>query len=343
MKTSLERDDEKMKRKNGFTLIELLAVIVILAIIALIAVPVVMNIIGKANKSAFKDSAYGILKAGELFYTDQLLENAGLMLDKTFNFPDDIDGLEFKGSKPSKGYMTVNSKGQVSMEITNGKYCVTKGFEDEDVQIKEDDGNCGLSSGGNTSNKLLELATEKEFTKADGSAYDEPLVTIPECATSGVCEPGTAFAIKVNDTETYKFYVLSDTGKEVTLIMDRNLGESVEWINTEDYGDSTVKNDKGPLTALRVLKDRTSGWTNIPEYSYTLKNDKTPEDGEYTYSDITGDLVTAVRARLPKFSELNASMIVDVYGVPSILPSWLYDNLYSTGDTNGHDYWTSTA
>ena len=60
MKTKLERV-KIMKRNKGFTLIELLAVIVILAIIALIAVPVVMNIIDKANKSAFKDSAYGIL------------------------------------------------------------------------------------------------------------------------------------------------------------------------------------------------------------------------------------------------------------------------------------------
>ena len=64
-----------MKRKNGFTLIELLAVIVILAIIALIAVPVVMNIITRARQSASADTAYSVLKAAELFYTNQLLEN----------------------------------------------------------------------------------------------------------------------------------------------------------------------------------------------------------------------------------------------------------------------------
>ncbi|MEG2847894.1 MAG: prepilin-type N-terminal cleavage/methylation domain-containing protein, partial [Bacilli bacterium] len=57
---------------KGFTLIELLAVIVILAIIALIAVPFIMNIIDKAKKSAFEDSAYGILKASELYYADNL-------------------------------------------------------------------------------------------------------------------------------------------------------------------------------------------------------------------------------------------------------------------------------
>ena len=43
-------------KKQGFTLIELLAVIVILAIIALIAVPLVLNIISDAKKSADKRS-----------------------------------------------------------------------------------------------------------------------------------------------------------------------------------------------------------------------------------------------------------------------------------------------
>ena len=93
----------KRKNKSGFTLIELLAVIVILAIIALIAVPVVMNIITKSRKSAFKDSAYGIIKAGELYYADRLLEPEGMTEDKTFTFPSDAAGLDIKGNKPSGG------------------------------------------------------------------------------------------------------------------------------------------------------------------------------------------------------------------------------------------------
>ena len=81
------------KKQKAFTLIELLAVIVILAIIALIAVPTVMNIINRAQKSAFKDSAYGMLKAGELYYTNMLLEPAGMTSDKMFTFPNNIEGL----------------------------------------------------------------------------------------------------------------------------------------------------------------------------------------------------------------------------------------------------------
>lgn len=53
--------------KKGFTLIEVLAVIVILAVIALITVPLIMNVLDKAKKGAFEDSAYGIIKAKELY------------------------------------------------------------------------------------------------------------------------------------------------------------------------------------------------------------------------------------------------------------------------------------
>ena len=107
-----------MKSNKGFTLIELLAVIVILAIIALIAVPVVMNIISKANKSAFKDSAYGLLKAGESYYTSELLEDAeGITEDVTFTFPNNIEGLEFQGSKPTGGTMTVRKDGKNGFQI----------------------------------------------------------------------------------------------------------------------------------------------------------------------------------------------------------------------------------
>ena len=57
--------------------------------------------------------------------------------DKTFTFPNDAIELEIKGSKPTGGSMTVNKYGKVEMAITNGKYCVTKGYEDEDVTISD--------------------------------------------------------------------------------------------------------------------------------------------------------------------------------------------------------------
>ena len=68
------------------------------------------------------------------------LENAYTNIIEALNNLNDIEGLEFKGSKPSKGSMTVRKDGKVSMAISNGKYCVTKGFEDEDVMMIADNG-----------------------------------------------------------------------------------------------------------------------------------------------------------------------------------------------------------
>jgi len=132
-----------MKRnKKGFTLIELLAVIVILAIIALIAVPVIMNIIDKANKSAFKDTAYGIISAGELYFAERQLDLNGMIEEKTFIFP--TNEIDIKGEVPAGTILKVNTKGQISLVTSNGRYCITKGYEDTDVTVTEGVENCKI-------------------------------------------------------------------------------------------------------------------------------------------------------------------------------------------------------
>ena len=101
---------KKRKTMKGFTLIELLAVIVILAIIALIAVPVIMNIINSANKSAFKDTAYGIIDAGELYFAEQQLDVNGMIEDETINLSDTTNTLGLKGEIP-EGSITISKEG----------------------------------------------------------------------------------------------------------------------------------------------------------------------------------------------------------------------------------------
>ena len=362
MKQRLEGGNN-MKKKKGFTLIELLAVIVILAIIALIAVPVVMNIINRANKSAFKNSAYGLLKAGELFYTDKLLETAGLMEDKVFTFPNDIEGLEFQGSKPSKGSMTVNKDGKISMTITNGKYCVTKGFEDDDVTITDDVTNCGLlndessngssSNGGNTSKTLATLATNS--TTIEG----EETIEVPDCIINKTkCEAGTPVAVEVAPNLVYKFYVLNDdiTKNEVTLIMDRNLGEKVGWASKTDYNDDanygiSGNNNKGPITALNYLNSQTKDWGNIPLVEeYTYNNNLNGTTNEYGYQKLeikngVGKLISqdgttiteiigASRTRLLTYEEYNTIKTNNL----NVAPNWIYGNL---SEIDG--YWLLTA
>jgi prepilin-type N-terminal cleavage/methylation domain-containing protein len=129
-----------MKNNKGFTLIELLAVIVILAIIALIATPLIMNVIDDAKKGAFKNTAYGIVSASELKYAQGYFnEEEGELI---FTYEDgvensNVDGkkLEYKGTKPQNGTIVVNSKGQISVAIHDGKYCAQKTFDDSVVSI----------------------------------------------------------------------------------------------------------------------------------------------------------------------------------------------------------------
>ena len=109
----------------GFTLIELLAVIIILGIIALITIPLVINIVEKSKKEAFKNSAYGIIKSGELYYSNKLLEVEEMKEDVTFTFPEAKE-LEIKGKKPTSGNMIVTKEGKIELAITNGKWCATK-------------------------------------------------------------------------------------------------------------------------------------------------------------------------------------------------------------------------
>ena len=307
-----------MKRnKSGFTLIELLAVIVILAIIALIAVPVVMNIITKSRKSAFKDSAYGIIKAGELYYADRLLEPEGMTEDKTFTFPNEVAGLDLKGSKPSSGSVIVTKEGKVAIGVTDGKYCITKGFEDADVTVTEDVENCEFP-------KLPIMTSENSCIQAGNT-----------CSADDI-KAGITVNVKVNDEQTEKFYVLADDGNKVTLILNRNLGNNVAW-----YADAS-DNSYGPITALTALQDRTSTWTNLPEMTI---NTFDYDDGREDVS--LGDNKSfTMYVRLPKYSEISAVKTAN----GGTMPKWLHINLWGTGDdtkdSNGYykyGYWTSTV
>ena len=118
--------------KKGFTLIELLAVIVILAVIALIATPVIMNAISNAKQGAWKDAAYGIIKATENVYaknfsevTDQVdtffLYESGVMT----SYPSGKT-IDYKGSVPQDGGIVLHADGSVTLAIHDGENCAVK-------------------------------------------------------------------------------------------------------------------------------------------------------------------------------------------------------------------------
>ena len=300
------------KRTKGFTLIELLAVIVILAIIALIAVPVIMNIINKANKSAFKDTAYGVISAGELYFAERQLEPNGMLEDVTITLPDATNTLGLKGDIP-EGSITISKEGKTALAVQNGRYCITKGFDDKDVTVTED------------------------YEECKNPGEPEPIMTSENaCVTSGTCsqddiKAGIKVNVKVNDKKAYDFYVIADNGTELTLLMSENLGDNVAWYK------NTYNNSKGPTTALAELKTRTSDWTNIPERDYVYSDD----GGGNKYKSFT----ETMRARMITYTE--AENIRNANN--GTTPNWMYVNLKNTGsntDSLGNDkagYWTSAA
>lgn len=97
-----------MKNKKGFTLIELLAVIVILAIIALIATPIVIGVINNAREKSVVNSAYGVVDAAKLYYTESLLESTQVASGS-------VASLNISGTKPSAGTWAIASDGQVTI------------------------------------------------------------------------------------------------------------------------------------------------------------------------------------------------------------------------------------
>ena len=133
--------------KKGFTLIELLAVIVILAIIALIATPIVLNIIEDSKKSAFKQTGNGIVDAAEYYYMKEMSDGAKPTENKVFTFNGSttgLEGLEFDGEIPKEGTLTVDVNGKVELVAHNNQYCITKGYNENEVSIKKYAGECRL-------------------------------------------------------------------------------------------------------------------------------------------------------------------------------------------------------
>lgn len=192
-----------MKRKNGFTLIEVLTVIIVLAIIALIAVPVIMGLVGKAQKSAFTDSAYALVKAGDLLYSTNEMEGA-ILERKTFTFPNDTEDLDVKGELPTGGEMKVYENGEIAMAVTNGKYCATKKYGSKEVVVTEDTENCELPK--------LELGDIIYF---DPTLGEKGML----CTEGDYLEKNSKTGHKEG---CMRWYVYNSDGNESKLILDHN-------------------------------------------------------------------------------------------------------------------------
>lgn len=134
-----------MNKEKGFTLIELLAVIVILAIIALISTPIIIGVIEKARKGAFEDSAYGVLDAGKIYFTERL-GDTNAFSKTTFDFSESVNDLKIAGEKPAGGLLSLDDTGRSALAIwdKDKKWCAVKGYDEEKITIREYQDECSL-------------------------------------------------------------------------------------------------------------------------------------------------------------------------------------------------------
>lgn len=90
---------------------------------------------------------------------------------------------------------------------------------------------------------------------------------------------GDEYTCNLGDTENSKnltFLILEKNGDEVSLIMNKTLGDTVSWVSKEDYiaaggtesdYGSYGNTSKGSLTVSKALKERTSNWNKISDKS----------------------------------------------------------------------------
>lgn len=165
------------------------------------------------------------------------------------------------------------------------------------------------------------------FTSNSVFVISEKNPTIPDCITNNTtCAAGTEVTIKVNDSQTYDFYVISEDVSEgtITLIMNTNLVYSASW-------GAKRANDAGPVTILDNLENQTSSWINIPSATYRV------EDEENVYPSMT----RTARARLITKSEVSTLGCTTSAGS---CPTWLYRYTFGNNSNNNpFGYWTSSA
>ena len=119
-----------MKNRNGFTLIELLGVIILLALLTIMLMPVIKQSTDKAKKESFLASVNGIYRA--------VKTNKDYGKSQTYTITNGkvSPTLDVKGEFDGTGKIYVNEEGEISVAVSNKKYCASKDYTDKKITVK---------------------------------------------------------------------------------------------------------------------------------------------------------------------------------------------------------------
>ena len=248
-----------MENKKGFTLIELLAVIVILAIIALIATPIVLNIISESKKAAGITSAQNYINAVEQGVATYLVS----------------------GSKIKNGTYKIMGNGDICIGVLSGQSC------DGDVLNVDINGETPIAGRVVVKEKTVVSGKLKFNDKNIEKKQDGDFEYIDYI---GEYELGETVIFNPGDNINTSWNVINETEKEVTLILDKNLGQPTIWGNEGGNG------QEGPISAMTRLNEVTSSWTIDPISNYSYKNELEETKDEYQKIEIKNGVTTITNA-----------------------------------------------
>ena len=262
-------------KKKGFTLIELLAVIVVLAVIALITTPVILGVIEKAKKGAFKNSVYGLIESTNIYIAENLdAGNISFICNGKDCITENDNKLSFKGNVPKSGSIKVD-KQHIEVEyITDGTYCAYGTLED--LIIDKGCANIDITKPEIDESKLIISSTTSSISIRilEGFAIDpesgvkEYRVTL-NGETKTLKEIGSLTFEGLEKNRSYPIKIEVENGKGLIV-------EVKKESSTLDFENPTITLTNTPTTAVNgYLKSQvakvTYNSTNITSPQYYVK------------------------------------------------------------------------
>jgi len=278
--------------KRGFTLIELMGVIVVLGVLAAISTIAVDKIIKENKQSVYEAQIASIEDGARAWAAKHIKEvpdenGAAISVPLLFLRNEGIISEDFENPKTNKPF---NNDLYINISYEGGIYKY------------EVDETSGLGIDANP--KLLNnkyVASAKTYSNGEAVYFN--VTTGNKCPSSDYTEIQSNIGTK---SGCMKFYAFNDDGGDtVNLFLDHNTTATIPWISKADYVEAGGtesdfgnfgKNDKGPLTVLKQLKNDTSSWQGtITPSNYTMNQTGQTSNAKYTidYSGYKARLITA--------------------------------------------------
>ena len=236
--------------KKGFTLVELLGVIVVLAILALITIPIISNVINDVRIKSLRNSAYGLIEAGNLYYA-QYGNNSNIRFDINDNKVEskDTDNLiSYKGSIKT-GTVILDRKCKVTVCITDGKNSAYKNYNETKVTAVK--------------GKICSIKENSSIVYLDDEA------TIKEYDNVKLTELANDFSTRISELENEISSLKEDTINEIYPIGSIYISttdDTVEKVQNRFGGTWQVYGNGRTLMSSTDTSEQTGGESS---YTYT--------------------------------------------------------------------------